>query len=407
MRYSNRSTKGSEIRGFRALSQKIGKRIWDQILFHDDGRIGYGGTRTIGIGGGGAGKSTLETKIARKSYYINGISKNELLAALKDIENENDEAAIYDWIKQFGNCIYPETTLWRGREYDIWNILAPENLKLFYPNDPIKPLRVHVHRPKSGDCLSFTETDPETGKISPISHLDVSEYRNVLELNNNLVEGGNNIIYPPTRHYMSQRLKDAINFKRNATGKRNKWGNYIDKNYLAPDIDYLVERDIFLFEIFEYLFRENSEGSRKRFYTAIIDESHDLFRANAPDIYYWIIEYMVDLVIDTRKLNLSLACMSHDRTLIDHRIYKRASHILWLPGSEPGGNTVVDPRIARKLKIGECIPESIMTGEIGGSTFNPLPKQLPILTVHGMTQRESLSSTITEDEFEAVGSEGV
>lgn len=402
MRYSNNSTRGAGPRGFGALSQEKGKRIWNQILFHDDGKIGYGGTRTIGIGGGGGGKSTIETKFARKSYQIEGLSKKDFLGSYEEIGNESDPNIIQDWIKTFGQRIHPETTLWRGREYDIWNVLTVENQKQFYPNDIVKPLRVHTYRKSP---LTFSETDSETGQVSDMKRLDIKEYLNIAELTENLKEYGNNIIYPPLHHYMSNRLKEAINTKRNASDQKNKWGSYIDKKYLAPEIKYLVERDIFLFELFEYLFRENSEGPSKKFYTAIIDESHDLFRANAPDVYYWIIECMVDIIIDTRKLNLSLACMTHDRTLIDHRIYKRASHLLWLPGSEPGGNTTVDGRLIRKLVTGQGVNEGLMTGEIGGFTFNPLPKEVPILTVHGMTERKSLSSTITEDEFSFMSEE--
>ena len=397
MRYSNHN-RSSGARGFEALSQKIGKKIWDQILFHDDGKIGYGGTRTIGVGGGGSGKTTIETKFARKSYYIQGINKRDFINSFEDVKNSNDPGEINDWLESMGSNLRPETTLWRGREYDIWNVLTEENLKKFYPDDPKKPLRVHVYK---NTPLTFTETDQKTGEISEIKGLDICQYRNIVELAANLCQEGNNVIYPPLRHYMSWRLKDAINTKRNASNKRNKWGAYQDKNYLGPDTNYLVERDIFLFELFEYLFRENSEGKSKQFYTAIIDESHDLFRANAPDIYYWIIDYMVDLIIDTRKLNLSMACMTHDRTLIDHRIYKRASHILWLPGSQPGGNTTVDPRLVRKLITGQGVNESLMTGLIGGFKFNPLPQEVPVLTVRGMTNRESLSNIVTDDEFEA------
>lgn len=403
MRYNNPTTKGADIRGFSALSQKIGKRIFDEITFHDDGKIGYGGTRTIGIGGGGSGKTTLETKIARKTYCIDGISKKDFLDSYEEIKDVDDEGEIQDWMKSVGSCIKPETILWRGREYDVWNVLSQKNMKDFYPTDLIKPLRVHIYKKTP---LSFSETEPITGKITDLRHVDIKEYSGTGSLVKNIVEGGINIIYPPLQHYMSIRLKDAINTKRNASDKKDPRGRYVDRNYLAPDVDHLAERDIFLFEIFEYLFRENSEGKSKKFYTAIIDESHDLFRANAPDIYYWIIECMVDIIIDTRKLNLSLNCMTHDRTLLDHRIYKRASHLLWLPGSEPGGNTQVDQRITRKLRTGQCISESIMNGSVGGFTFDPLPKELPILTVHGMTLRKNLSSTITDDEFEAIAQEG-
>jgi hypothetical protein len=407
--YYNRNTRHAAVRGFEALSQETGKRIWDQILFHDDGKIGFGGTRTFGVGGGGGGKTTLETKFARRSFNIEGVSKKDFLNSISELEgsfstfNEQEQdTALSDWIKSFGSGIHPETTLWRGREYDVWNSLLPQYTKRFYPEDVVKPLRVHVHKHSP---LTFTETDPETEETHDIKRLDITLYENMDELVGNLIEGGNNVIYSPLRHYLSPRLKETINAKRNVTDKKNRRGYYVDRRYLAPEDKYLAIKDIFLFELFEYLFRENSEGSSKKFYTAVIDESHDLFEANAPDTYYWVIACMVDIIIDTRKLNLSLACMTHDRTLVDYRIYKRASHVIWLPGSEVGGKTVVDQRLVNGLITGQGVNESLMNGKIGGFTFNRLPKEIPFLTVHGLTTKKSLSYVMPKDEFGGIAEE--
>ena len=336
------------------------------------------------------------------------MSKDEFINSLEEINDQLDPGEIQDWMKGLCNNIHAETIIWRGREYDTWNMLTSENIKRFYPTLPTKPLRVHTY--KKGD-LKFFEYDAASNERWETKNLDVKPYLNIDELVHNIIEGGNNIIYPPMKHYLSTRLKESINTKRNATDKRNRRGEYIDRKFLSPEISYLAERDIFLFEIFEYLFRENSETNSRKFYTAIIDESHDLFRANAPDIYYWIIECMVDVIIETRKLNLSLACMTHALNLIDYRILERVSHWLWLPGAKPTPNySDVDPRLAKKLKTGQGIVESMMsrgdTGNIGGFTFNRIPKELPLLSVEGMTERKSLSSLVTDDEFEAVTQEG-
>ena len=375
-------------RGFNALNKQYGANIWDQMLTHDDGQLGYGGTRTFGVGGQGGGKSTLLTKFARMSNYISGISKKDFIAALKGVDLTNKDQYA-DLAKEFSKYIHPETCIWRGREFDSWNVLVPSIHSKCYPGEPTRPLIVHLTKDSP---LEFHQMDIDTGEKSEIGGLVIKRYSNVGELYNNFVLGGNNIIYPPIRHYMSSRLKDSINMKRNL--------NENDRKYLSPDEDYLVERDIFLFEIFEYLYRANLEGSQRRWFSAIIDESHDLFRANAPDIYYWIIECMVDVIVDTRKHNLSLACMTHALNLIDYRILERASHFIWLKGAKPSGTySAVDVRLIKKLLDGQAVNESVMDGLIGGFEFDRIPATNSRLVVDGMVSRKSLSADIPDDGF--------
>jgi len=387
MRYSNPAGRHGFLRGFKALSPEKGKTIWDEITVHDDGQLGYGGTRTFGIGGQGSGKTTLNTKFARQSYYVEGINKFDFMKSMEEATDADE------WMDYYGKKLHHETTLWRGREFDSWNVLVPGIFETCYPHEYVKPLRVHVH--KESD-FSFCEQNFDTAEITEIKNLDVVKYRNVKEIYDNIVEGGNNIIYPPLKHYMSGRLKNSINTKRNLSMR--------DRRYMSPDEDYLVERDVFLFEIFEYMYRVNVEGINRRWFTAIIDESHDLFRANAPDIYYWIIECMVDVLIDTRKHNLSLACMTHALNLIDYRILERSSNFLWLKGSKPSSSySVVDSRLIAKLETGECVIESKMNGKIGGFTFNRIPNNVSRLLVKGMNTSEDIDND--KDEFAAVTTE--
>jgi len=171
---------------------------------------------------------------------------------------------------------------------------------------------------------------------------------------------------------------------------------------MHPDVEYLVERDVFLFEIFEYLYRVNVDGKHRRWFTAIIDESHDLFRASAPDMYFWIIECMVDVLIDTRKHNLSLACMTHALNLIDYRILERASNFLWLKGSKPSASySTVDARLIAKLETGQGVNESRMNGKIGGFMFNRIPNNVCRLVVKGMNTIEDIQES-NADEFAAI-----
>jgi hypothetical protein len=375
-------------RGFNALNKTYGANIWDQILTHDDGQLGYGGTRTFGIGGQGGGKSTLLTKFARMSNYIQGISKKDFVQAIKSIDLSNKDQYA-DLAKELQKYIHPETCIWRGREFDSWNVLVPAIHTKCYPGEPTRELAVHITKESP---LEFYQMDIDTGVKSEIPGLQVRRYTNVGELYSNFVVGGNNIIYPPIRHFMSARLKDSINMKRNL--------NENDRKYLSPDEDYLVERDIFLFEIFEYLYRANLEGNQRRWFTAIIDESHDLFRANAPDVYYWIIECMVDVIVDTRKHNLSLACMTHALNLIDYRILERASHFIWMKGAKPSGTySAVDVRLIKKLLDGQAVNESVMDGSVGGFEFNRIPANNSRLVVDNMVSKRSLSATIPDDGF--------
>jgi len=372
-------------RGFNALNKEFGAEIWDQILTHDDGQLGYGGTRTFGVGGQGSGKTTLITKFARMSNYIREIRKKDFIAEVKSVDLENTDQ-LAELAKELRKYIHPETCIWRGREFDTWNVLVPSIHEKCYPNESPRPLRVHITKDSP---LEFFQQDVDTGERSEIAGLDIQRYSNVAQLYANFVDGGTNIIYPPIRHFMSSRLKDSINVKRNMSEN--------DRKFLSPEEDYLVERDIFLFEIFEYLYRSNLEGNHRRWFTAIIDESHDLFRANAPDVYYWIIECMVDVIVDTRKHNLSLACMTHALNLIDYRILERASHFIWMKGAKPSGTySAVDVRLIKKLLDGQAVNESVMDGKIGGFTFNRIPANNSRLVVEGMVNRKSLSSDIDD-----------
>jgi hypothetical protein len=394
VRYSNKRTSHQISKqnavGFNALSKTIGSDIMEQILTHDDGQLGYGGTRTFAIGGQGGGKSTFCTKFGLQARYIDGASKNDFFEAVNSFDRLSEDTRL-DLIKTLQGMIKNETVIWRGREFDSWNILNPELAKLYYPAERIRPLKVHVHR---NSPLKFLQVDKD-GNSSPIPNLDINFYKNVKELADGIITGGTNVIYPPIKHFMSPRLKDEINMKRNLS--------HADRRFLSPTEDYLVERDVFLFEIFEYLYRTNQESKSREWYTAVIDESHDLFRANAPDIYYWIIECMVDVLVDTRKHNISLACMTHALNLIDYRILERTSHFIWLPGAKPSKSySNVDRRLVLKLKTGQAVPESVMDGKIGGFEFERIPAECPRLTVEGMVNTKDIIA-MDDDDFVGVG----
>lgn len=376
--------------GFNALSKTIGSDTMDQILTHDDGQIGYGGTRTVIVGGQGGGKSTFGTKFAMQSRYIDGASKRDFTDAVSvyDKLSEDDKADLAQTLK---GMIKNETVIWRGREFDSWNILHPDLLQQFYFKERVRPLKVHVHR---NSPLKFSQVD-KTGIVSKIPNLDINFYKNVKELVEGMVKGGTNVVYPPIKHFMSPRLKEEINVKRNLSHQ--------DRRYLSPTEDYLVERDVFLFEIFEYLYRTNQDSKSREWFTAVIDESHDLFRANAPDIYYWIIECMVDVIVDTRKHNISLSCMTHALNLIDYRILERASHFIWLPGAKPAKSySNVDRRLIMKLKTGQAVTESVMDGRIGGFEFERIPQECPRLLVEGMVDKKDIVE-FEDDDFIEVG----
>lgn len=392
----NRSiNRPASARGFAALSPELGEKIWsDQIVLHDDGQLGYGGTRTFGVGGLGAAKTTLLTKIARQTYYIDGVNKNEFF----DLCKEADENELHSLIRK---RLHPETILWRGREFDVWNVLIPSVYKELYPSDHCKPLRVHIHKDSN---LEFFHSEKEEEGLSKIEGLDIARYKSVKELHNNMAIGGHNIIYPPSPHYMTSRLKSALNVRRNVSKN--------DKKYLSDDTDYLVTKDIFLFEIFEYLYRANLETKDKEWYTTIIDESHDLFHSNSTDIYWHIIDCMVDVLIDTRKNNLSMAAMTHSLNLIDYRILERASHFIWLPGAKSiSSYSTVDIRLVKKLLTGQGVAESMMDGKFGGITFDRIPESMERLVVKGANGDAEVAPDMDEEdddiEFMPTGKEPV
>jgi hypothetical protein len=107
---------------------------------------------------------------------------------------------------------------------------------------------------------------------------------------------------------------------------------------------------------------------------------------------------MVDVLIDTRKHNLSLACMTHALNLIDYRILERASNFLWLRGSKPSASySAVDSRLIAKLDTGQGVNESCMDRRIGGFEFNRIPNNVSRLVVKGMNSIEDIQTA--DDEF--------
>ena len=377
--YDRSKNRPESKRGFAGLSQKLGEEIWrNQILLHDDGLLGYGGTRTFGVSGQGGGKTTVLTKVAKSSYVIHGINKQDYMQKFKDAANDTERAEL------FKKHISPETVLWRGREFDVWNVLIPSIFKTCYPDEYCKPLRVHVHEDSE---LEFYQQNVETFELIRIEDIDITRYSNIDELYINLIQGGNNIIYPPAQHYMSESLKNSLNVKRSLS--------ISDRKYLQKDAKYLISKDIFLFEILEYLYRKSVDTQNRQWFTVIIDESHDLFRSNSPDIYWHIIDYMVDILVDTRKNNISLMCMTHALNLVDYRILERASHFIWLRGAKPTSSySSVDIRLVKKLLTGEGVNESVMDGKIGGFAFDRIPNNLSRLLVMGLGE----VSTSSEEE---------
>jgi hypothetical protein len=108
---------------------------------------------------------------------------------------------------------------------------------------------------------------------------------------------------------------------------------------------------------------------------------------------------MVDVLIDTRKHNLSLACMTHALNLIDYRILERSSNFLWLKGAKPTATySTVDARLIAKLLTGQGVVESRMNGMIGGFTFNRIPNNVSRLLVKGMNTIEDIQE-VPNDEF--------
>ena len=346
--------------GLAAVSAEEGKRLFARTVVHDDGVIGYGGTRTMVIGDLGTGKTTLALLATTMSVHIKNVKK--------DVWFEDPK------------CDVPEadTVIWRGRKLDYWNLFTRKNYSKSFPNLPYKPLRVHVFHK---DDIEFLEDF--NGKPSPIEDLDVMKYTDIQSLYNNLVVSGINVIYAPKVYFMSEMLKKTLN--------EVQLLNEDDKRYIPPDQPRHATNFLFWYDLIYFMieldkhWKDLSESNRRiRWITLILDEAAQIFPDSArAELWHLVNRFAEHELIETRRINLSIFALAHESAFIFWKIFHRFNTIVWLPRSSPTKRiSKISDKLIQKLPLGWGIIEE-KGGRFGKMHFNEIPHQPRVLTALG------------------------
>lgn len=321
------------------------QKLWENLLVHDDGILGTGGTFCNLIGSFGHGKSTLLMQAAefcRSLPY--GVTKRDL--RLRDPEDRHVDT-------------FPETVIMRGMSDDHWNALIPKNWERSYPSyGKAKKLVVHIHK---DDNYTFSEVTP--GKRRKINYdLRIKKYSDCASLLKQIRHGGINVVYEPSHYILSKDMRERL-----AQNKLQSAKDIKDEDTLAPS-------PVWWFEFSDTLLKI-TEG---RHVTMILDEIHDVAPNYPSGNLFHITGNFAKSLIHFRKNNISLFGSTHDEYLLDYRVKDRIPIRIWFPGSSPK-NSMVQLKLLRSLDdIGEAVIEE-KNIEFGILPFDRIPNQPPIL----------------------------
>ena len=331
------------------IESKHAIKLWENLLIHDDGILGTGGTFCNLIGAFGHGKSTLLMEMAqfvRSLPY--GVTKRDLR------QRSPDDVCDVE--------MYPETVLMRGMSDDHWNCLLQRNWAKSFPDyGKSKPVVVHTH---CNDNYSFTEVSP--GKVRSINHgLNIKKYETPLDLMDNIKIGGINIIYEPSEYFLSEDMRNHLaQYKLQSAEDVKKEGT------MAPSPTWWFE--------FSDTLLQNTEGLHV---TLILDEFHDVATNYPTGDMFHITGNFARSMIHFRKNNISMFTSTHDEYLLDYRVKDRIPYRIWFPGSEPK-KSMVQIKLLRSLDdVGECVIEE-KNIEFGVLNFDRIHNQPPILKAH-------------------------
>lgn len=322
------------------------KKLWENLLIHDDGICGTGGTFCDLIGAFGHGKSTLLMQCAQLTRSLPyGVSKHDL----RKFDKEALQSVKTD----------PEMVILRGMSDDHWNCLIPKNWRKSFPKyGKSKPLMVHVH-----DNDDYTFTEVSLGKKHTINNeLTIKHYKTPQDLLDNLRKGGINVVYEPSEYFLGENILKTL-----AQQELQGLKEIPSEGVLAPPPSWWFE--------FCNTLLEETQG---RHVTIILDELHTVTPSYPAGKLFHLTGNFAKSMIHFRKNNISVFGSTHDDNLLDYRVKERLPIRVWFPGSLPK-NSMVQLRLLRSLDdVGQAIIEE-QNIEFGVLNFDKIPNQPPIL----------------------------
>lgn len=354
------------------ISPTIGAKLWQELLYHDDGIMDKGGEQCGIIGKMGTGKSTIMLQVAELCRYFPTTSKRRAVTNLM----RGADLTSYD--------TRPETVLWRGRGNDYWNCLIPENFNKSFPNYQFnpKPVVVMVHE---DDDLVFYHSDYE-GRVHPVKNFpELITYKDADDMIRQIREGWINVCYEPQSYvlneYLIKKLKaraleSSDDDSESQKGKKKKRRRKTGSEFEDPC------PPLFWFEVIGKLLNKKPV----HFLTLIIDEFHQMCLARPTGNMWHIIDIFASNFVDLRRNNISLIFSTHQTSFIDYRVADRLAKWIWLPGAKLSpAYSMVFTHVVGKLPLGQLIIEDRLS-EFGVVEFSRIPKQPPLLRVDGVIE---------------------
>jgi hypothetical protein len=344
--------------GLDAVRSDVGFEIYAKTCLRDDGVKGFGGGRIAAIGPMRVGKTTLGITTLPMLHFIGSMPKEKFLAS------KNKDMSL----------IVKETIIYRGRKLDYWNAFTNQHYAKCFPGMDKRPLRVFIF---SDDDIQFFEEQPDENIMSPIKGLDIFRYKSQEDLYENLIEGGINVVYVPNDYKLSPLLKNVLNEMRMLSPGDADW--YSESDEIS------VINVTFWYDLFYYMQTiDNSndseeKGDKKRrlkSVTFFFDEAHQIFRANEPKPFWYLIDdFAENALIDSGRMNMTIYANIHALNLMYWKVLQRFDTFIWLGGSKPDKSySMVSDTITRRLPKGSFIIEEKQV-RFGKMTFQRIPNQ--------------------------------
>jgi len=347
--------------GIDAVSSDLGAELYALSCLHDDGVKGYGGMRIACIAPMRQGKTTLGLRTLLKLHHITTTPKEEFFT--------NKERDLKD--------ITPETIIYRGRKLDYWNAYVKKHFHKCFPDDKPRELKVFVWYE---DDITFFEEAQDENVMKPIPNLPIYKYHSQKDLYENLVEGGINVVYVPNEYKLSKLLMHTLNEMRMLSPGDPGWYNDTDQ--------VSVINETFWYDLFYYMQEiENSRDGtvkdkdleptrRLKSVTFFFDESHQIFPANEPKPFWYLIDdFAENALIDSGRMNMTIYANIHALNLMYWKVLQRFDTFIWLGGSKPDKSySMVTDKLTRRLRKGAFIIEEKQK-RFGKMDFKRIPDQ--------------------------------
>jgi hypothetical protein len=342
--------------GMDRISTEIGVEIYLNTCVHDDGVKGYGGMRIACIAPMRAGKTTLALETLPKLHFLPNTAKKVFLR---------------DKDRDIGKLM-PETIIYRGRKLDYWNAYTSRHFDKCFPESKPRALRVFVWHE---DTIDFFEEAQGNEIMEKIPNLDIYKYNSQQDLYEHLIEGGINVVYVPNDYKLSKLLKHVLNEMRMLSEN--------DPGWYTDDMEVSVINETFWYDLFYYMqeidnSRDKKDDTRRRLksVTFFFDESHQIFPANEPKPFWYLIDdFAENALIDSGRMNMTIYANIHALNLMYWKVLQRFDTFIWLGGSKPDKSySMVFDTVTRNLKQGEFIIEEKQR-RLGKMTFKSIPNQ--------------------------------